>query len=33
VKFTGEGGRITVSGGVDAAGDCLRAIADSRGSA
>ena len=28
VKFTGEGGRIAVSGGIDAAGDCLLAIAD-----
>jgi signal transduction histidine kinase len=28
VKFTGEGGRIAVSGGLDAAGDCLLAIAD-----
>ena len=28
VKFTGEGGHIAVSGGLDAAGDCLLAIAD-----
>jgi PAS domain S-box-containing protein len=28
VKFTGEGGRIAVSGSVDAAGDCVLAVAD-----
>ncbi|HZF33029.1 MAG TPA: CHASE2 domain-containing protein, partial [Candidatus Angelobacter sp.] len=28
VKFTGAGGRIAVSGGIDAAGDCLLVIAD-----
>jgi PAS domain S-box-containing protein len=28
VKFTGEGGRIAVSASVDAAGDCLLAVAD-----
>src|SRR5262249_29924753 len=28
VKFTGEGGRIAITGSLDAAGDCLLAIAD-----
>ena len=28
VKFTGEGGRIAIAGSIDAAGDCLLAIAD-----
>jgi len=28
VKFTGEGGRIAISGSIDAAGDCLLAVAD-----
>src|SRR5262249_11851594 len=28
VKFTGEGGRIAISGSIEPAGDCLLAIAD-----
>jgi PAS domain S-box-containing protein len=28
VKFTGDGGRVAVSGGIDEAGDCLLSIAD-----